>query len=103
MAELKEGSKVLVIGAFTEKGAVNIGKSATVSFFASDADEYRGPDGIDYLCGSDGLSAVIIGSQIYNIVTKKHGWAQVSVKHLMVIDGDDFQHEDEQQKELTHG
>jgi hypothetical protein len=103
MAELREGSKVLVIGAFTEKGAVNIGKSATLSFFASHGDVYKGPDGIDYLCSSDGLPAVIVGSQIYNVVTKKLGWAQVSARHLMVIDGDDFQHEDERQKELTYG
>jgi len=31
------------------------------------------------------------------------GYALIFPKHLMPIDSDDFQHEDERQKELTHG
>lgn len=85
MGEIKAGVLAVITGAFTEKGCINIGKVVMVEKIIVDGERYQAPDGKLYACRSNGKAAIIIGRQIYNITSKKYGWAQVSVGHLRSI------------------
>lgn len=85
MDEIKEGVLAVITGAFTEKGCTNIGKVVMVEKIITDGERYQAPDGKFYACRSKGKAAIIIGQQIYNITSKRYGWAQVSVGHLRPI------------------
>ncbi|WP_147198551.1 hypothetical protein [Pantoea sp. CCBC3-3-1] len=103
MSELKAGGLALVTGAFTIAGSINIGKVVTVEFLLSDGEKYVAPNGKAYHCISTGIAAVITGGRVYNVVTKKNGWAQVSCKHLHPIDRPDGDKIIELHRELMHG
>lgn len=91
MAELKEGGLALVIRSrFPE----NIGKVVRTDRFIGISEPYF----------VDSWEVTALSPLTGTLGPAKEGGSMVApVFSLMPIDGDDFQHEDERQKELTHG
>lgn len=91
MAELKAGGMAIIIRSrFPE----NIGKVVKTDKFIGISEPYY----VD--CWEVTAISPLTGTLC---LVKKGDSAVAPAKSLMPIDGDDFQHEDEQQKELTHG
>lgn len=101
MAELKPGGLAILIGGDPEAIGTVV---ATVKFVPAGVIETlpgnrkinNGGSG-RWLIHSDKICVTLADGSIQN------DWALCFSSHLMPIDGDEFQHEDEKQKELTHG
>lgn len=91
MADLRAGGLAIIIKSrFPE----NIGKVVKTEKFIGTSEPYY----VD--CWEVTAISQLTGT-LYPV--KEGGSAVAPAKSLMPIDGDNFQHEDEQQKELTHG
>lgn len=107
MSKLKPGGLALVIDSVTPK---NIGRCVHVISWHPPKADFVAPDGTlgampDYsggwLCTGE---VVCEGKMSVSGKDFRHeGWAMFPPEYLLPIDGDDFQHEDERQKELTYG
>lgn len=91
MAELKAGGLALVIKSrFPE----NIGKVVKTDKFIGISEPYF----------VDCWQVTALSFMAGTLYPAREGDSAVAPAHaLMPIDGDDFQHEDEQKKDLTHG
>lgn len=102
MSELKPGSMALIIKAYTDQSLV--GKVVEVHSKTNEFGFFRSP-----------ITGKMIMGQVDGYVcigdippTKSHpkepaGYGLFARHQLMPIDGEDFIHEDDHQKELTHG
>lgn len=99
MAELKAGGMALVFG--LKKSIHNNGKSVRLLEIIQPKSDFTTPDGDIGFHHDDSAGWVCRGNIVS--INGDAGWAIFDAKNLMPIDGDDFQHEDERQKELTHG
>lgn len=104
MAELKAGCQAMIIGGFYR---TNDGKSVLVVGFVPNGSTFTWngqayaepvPMGDAWLISGD-----LVSRDGDTGEAKRLDFALMPGKYLMPIDGDDFQHEDERQKELTHG
>lgn len=101
MAELKAGGLAILIKTFVPE---NAGKSVTTEFMVQHMESLDTPSG-EVFTNYSGRACWYITGDVWtelNGVTVT-GFAFAHPEQLMPIDGDDFQHEDERQKELTHG
>lgn len=100
MAELKPGGLALVI-AGPQSGAC-----VTTEFYVRPGQNFNLPDGRKSYNG-DTVHAWFCTGRVKPRVQTKHknltGFALFTSEMLLPIEGDEFQHKDEQQKELTHG
>lgn len=91
MAELKPGGLAIIIKSrFPE----NVGKVVKTSRFIGVSEPY------DAICW-EVIALTALTGTLFPI--KEGDCAVAPAYGLMAIDGDEFQHEDEQNKELTHG
>lgn len=105
MSELRAGGLAMIIGSNQQS---DIGKCVTTVELVAPRGSFKSPlgrpsiNGSDYLCWlvtGDVKSEMGKGSPIWT----GNGWALFPPQYLMPIDGEDFSHEDERQKELTNG
>lgn len=106
MAELKAGGLALVLDDIVPE---NIGKCVTLIRRLEPLDHFTTPDGrrgmmpsgygVGWLCSGDLICIGTLSRSKLDFKVK--GWAIIPPKYLMPIDGDDFQREVEQQKELS--
>ena len=97
MAELKAGGLALVI-----RGE-DCGKCVTTERFIPGKSKFTAPDGENYTAAQACSGWLCTGDVNPKDLPELRGWALFRTENLLPIDGDDFQHEDERQKELTHG
>lgn len=103
MAELRAGALALVVGG--QKNEVLIGRTVELVRLVAAESMVKIPGQplfwneapARWLITKKGLRVILSNKSVLQ------GFALISPQHLVPIDGDDFQHEDEQQKELTHG
>lgn len=92
MAKLKPGGLALVISCPWGR---NVGKTVKLIKYLGDSrSDFTDETGPAWEVYCD--TGLITGTGVYKV-------CGAFSKRLMPIDGDDFQHEDERQKELTHG
>lgn len=96
MAELKPGGLALVI-----RGE-DCGKCVTTERFIPGLSQFLAPDGKSYTAAQVCGSWLCTGEVNPKDRPSLQGWALFRTENLLPIDGDDFQHEDERQKDLTH-
>lgn len=103
MSELKAGCRALIIGVFYR---TNDGKSVFVEQYVPNGESfiYEGQRYADPIPLGDAwlISGDIIVRTGDTGEAKRLGFGLIPGKFLMPLD-DDFSHEDEQQKDLTHG
>ncbi|WP_414455452.1 hypothetical protein [Enterobacter quasiroggenkampii] len=102
MSELRAGGLAIVISAIREE---NIGKSCRLIALVEPGKEFSTQHGVK-TNGSTHPLWFVEGDLIAISKSKKktwHGWSLFHPKKLMPIDGEDFSHEDQRQKELTNG
>lgn len=97
MAELKPGGMALVI-----RGE-DCGKCVTTERFIPGKSEFIAPDGKNCTAARGCGGWLCTGDVNPKDRPEIRGWALFRTENLLPIDGDEFQHEDDQQKELTHG
>lgn len=103
MAELRAGGLALVVGGHPNK--VLIGRTVELVRLVATESTVKIPGQplfwneapARWLISKDGLRVTLSNKSVVL------GFALVEPQHLVPINGDDFKHEDEQQKELTHG
>jgi len=101
MAELKVGGLALVFG--LRKNPQANGKCVRLLMKVSPREVFKSPVSNKTLIHGEKTPSWICEGDIKHTHLKENGWASFDHKNLMPIDGDDFQHEDEQLKELTYG
>ncbi|MBD8181661.1 hypothetical protein IFU25_08090 [Pantoea agglomerans] len=95
MADLKAGGLAIVIRSHS---AENIGKVVKLlDFYGEGSGPYKGRSDMWFVTPISSK----IKSQLFPVSPGEK--CSCPAAFLMPIEGDDFQHEDEQQKELTHG
>lgn len=105
MAELKPGGLALIIDSSKSS---DIGKCVTCVRIVPARGSFRSPQGRASVNASDHLSWLVSGDVVASTgketpVGAGNGWALYPPQYLLPIDGDDFQHKDERQKELIDG
>lgn len=105
MAELKPGGLALIIDS---NKSSDIGKCVTCVQVVPARGSFKSPQGRPSVNCSDHKCWMVTGDVVSKMgkespVWAGNGWALYPPQYLMPIDGDDLQHEDERQKELTHG
>lgn len=102
MAELKAGALAIVI---SSEVTAEIGRTVTLIKRIYDGEFYRFPDGSRYSDESASKDKCWVVSGDVSVYTDgdSGGMGIFPSWALMPIDGDDFSHEDERQKELAHG
>ena len=98
MSELRAGGMALIIGLKTY--AELNGHSVLLEKMVSPGEVFTSPCGRGCMSGAQEESWIVTGN-VYSSNGFK-GWCQLAPKNLMPIDGEDFSHEDERQKELTN-
>lgn len=105
--ELKAGRLALVIDSAIPE---NVGKCVTLLSWHPPKGDFISPDGAAGKLPGDSGGWLCTGSvactgkmSISGKEFRHEGWGLFPSQYLMPIDGDDFQHEDDRQKELTHG
>ncbi|ORM78330.1 hypothetical protein [Pantoea eucrina] len=101
MAELKAGGLAMVFG-LKENLAAN-GKCVRLIMMVNPGEIFKSPLSNRMLIHRESISSWICEGDIQKSHPREIGWACFNPSNLMSIDGDDFQHEDERQKELTNG
>lgn len=99
MSELRAGGLAIIIGlkTFAELN----GKSVLLEKMVSPGEIFTAPCG--KRCRSvEKIKTWIVIGNVYSS-NGFQGWCQLDPKNLIPIDGEDFSHEDERQKELTNG
>lgn len=104
MAELKAGGMAIIIDSCTTE---EIGRCITTERLCQPGEivltptvhRARVPSEKCWMVTGNVSAGGTLGGKISHIT----GWAFYPPDLLMPIDGEDFQHEDERQKELTHG
>ncbi|MCK7258070.1 hypothetical protein L8O18_06265 [Enterobacter asburiae] len=101
MSELRAGGFALVFG--LKKDTDLNGKSVQLLFKVNPGEIYKSPttDKL-WMYSGDCPSWVCSGSLRPSSIVE-YGWGAFHPRNLMPIDGEDFSHEDERQKELTNG
>lgn len=102
MSELKAGCKALVVGGFYR---VNDGKAVEVIGFIPNGQQFEFEGQLYADKPPRGDAWLIVGDltcQLNGDAQRMH-FALIPGEYLMPIDGTDFSHEDERQKELSHG
>lgn len=104
MAELKAGGLAIVIRSDDQ---FDIGKCVTLKRFVPKEGTALAPNRVIYKMQRANEGSWVVNGDIRicndNGETELHGWAMFQPHELMPIDGEDFSHEGERQKELTHG
>lgn len=104
MAELRAGCQAMIIGGFYR---TNDGKSVLVAGFVPNGSQFTWNGQVYAEPVPMGDAWLIVGDLVIRDgatgEAKRLDFALMPGKYLMPIDGDEFQHEDEQEKELTHG
>lgn len=101
MAELKPGGLAILIKTYVPD---NTGKSVVTEFTVQPDESFKTPSGEVFTNYSGRTCWYITGdvwTELNDVIVR--GYAFAHPEQLMPIDGDDFQHEDERHKELTHG
>lgn len=101
MSELRAGGLAILIKTYYPG---NAGKSVTTEFIVRSMEFVDTPSG-EVFTNHSGRDCWYITGDVWtelNGVTVS-GFAFAHPEQLMPIDGDDFSHEDERQKELSHG
>lgn len=102
MAELKAGGLAIIIRSHAAPS--DIGKTVTLIKFLRPGDLYEPDDSGEIYRHGDNIPAWLVGGDctlMCNGEAVKIGFALYAPRALLPIDGDDFQHEDERQKELN--
>lgn len=102
MSELKAGCLALVISSGNEN---EVGKAVTLIRSVASGEFHQFPNGNSYaMKTSTGQSMWVVSGEVSIYTAKPSGGMSIfPARSLMPIDGDDFDHEDERQRELTHG
>jgi hypothetical protein len=101
MAELKIGCLALVVKTYNVHE--NLGRSVVIERLIADGKRFRSPKTNGMCENASGETLYLVTGNIKNAFVGEDGWHLMRRNQLMPIDGNDFQHEDERQKELTHG
>ena len=100
MSDLRVGGLAILIGLNTH--SEYNGRCVRLEASIGMGETYISPvTGLEYKNFRSERRWVISGDFLVNM--REPGWTAVHPKHLLPIDGEDFSHEDEQQKELSHG
>ncbi len=100
MSELRAGGLALVIG--LKEFAHYNGKCVLLHQLVSEGEIFKSPiNDRPWIETEPGESWVTTGDVMHP--EGEHGWGCFEPKNLVPIDGDDFSHEDERQKELING
>ncbi|MBS0870675.1 hypothetical protein JK156_22150 [Enterobacter ludwigii] len=101
MSELRAGRMALVYG-LKNQSELN-GRCVQLLFMVSHGDIYKSPvSEKKWRHGADSPAWISTGD-VYTSKKEEFGYGVFRPCNLMPIDGEDFSHEDERQKELTNG
>lgn len=100
MSELRVGGLAIIIG--LKQYAHYNGKCVQLDQLVNEGELFKSPinDRI-WIQDMEGYSWIVTGDVTHP--DGEYGWGALSPVNLMPIDGEDFSHEDERQKELTNG
>ncbi|WP_264041501.1 hypothetical protein [Pectobacterium carotovorum] len=105
MAELRAGGLALIIDSATEE---EVGRCVETLKLVPDKGSFRSPHGRISNNGGPIAAWLVIGDVNAKLGAGSpawagKGWALYPPQYLLPIDGDDFTHEDEREKELVNG
>lgn len=101
MSELRAGGLALIVKTYSIHD--NLGRSVIVDGIIPNDKKFRSPKTNSLCENSSGEDLYMVSGDVKNPFNGEDGWGLFGKEQLMPIDGEDFSHEDERQKELING